>query len=275
MAKKTFIRDLTAEEGWKPWDPGNTKGAWEWASNNAWDDWQNLGAERCQELLEDIVNAALRKRERDQLPEDALERMCAYLQEGREKLEGVQQTLMDAFTWAWELAYTPEDRDIEKSVERARLTINEDLRLNEYWEWLFKKTMLGPKEWNPRGLFTEAILFDHLSKRVEYKRKRNHYERYLVFDWIDSPLVNQAKKAIFAQKHGRYPDDDDINQELEEWADHFVRLMFTDLDKRMQEVDTGMRYDLGPQWKSVLSDKQRMAGVRDEILKFFRIKKAV
>lgn len=275
MAKKTFIRNLTAEEEWKPWDPGNQDGAWHWASDNAWDEWRELGAERCQELLADIVNAALRKRERDQLPEDALERMCAYLQEGGDKLEAVQQTFMDAFTWAWEIAYWPEDGDIEKSVERARLDLYDGLRPNDYWGWLFDKTTLGPKEWNPRGLFTAPMLFDHLAKRVEYKRKPKHYDRYLVFDWVDSPLIDKAKKAIFAQKHGRYPDDDDINQELEEWADHFVRLMFADLEKRMQRVDVGSRYDFGPQWKSVLTDKQRMAGVRAEILKFFRIKKAV
>lgn len=272
MATKPFVRNITEEEEWQPYDPGNMKGASEWASDNAWDDWQNMADSDCERLLDDLVRTALGKREQAKLPEDVLERLCQELNENAgENLESVFQSIMDASTWAWEIAYTPSDRDIEQSMASARKDFSDEIRLEDYWDPLIKKPVTGPKEWSPRGLWTEQGIFDELTRNVRYRRKPGYYDRFVVFDWPNSAPVRDAKRVLKTLEDGRTSKE--VDQEIEQWADQFMWSMFSDLEKRMQDADTGSRVDFGPMWKSVLSDKQRMNGVRRDILEFFGLSK--
>lgn len=267
MPKKAFIRNLTDQEDWKPWDPGNEKGAWGWASDNAWDDFRQMSPERCADLLDDLIQASFSKRDQARLPEAAVERLCEELREnGHEKLESVNQAIMDPLQWTWEVAYWPEDLDIEKSIDRAREDFWEEIRLGEHWQGILKETPTGPKDWTPRGVLTEKKLFDDLAKRVKYRRKRNDYDRFLVFNWLDSPIVIAAKAAIAFRPDA--PRAADVDQEIEDWTDNFMRSTFNHLKARMDGIDINTRYDFAPHWKSVLSDKKRMAGVRRNILEF-------
>lgn len=268
MPKRVWKRNLTEQEEWKPWDPGNEKGAWAWASDNAYDEWKATSDRRIGDLVKDLLEAALTKRERAQLPEDAVERLVEDLRENTHlNNEGLFQAILDPMQWAWELAYWPEDLDIQKSVDKAREDFSDEIRLSEYWEPLIQMPPTGPKEWTPRGIFTEKRLFGELGKRVSYERKPRNYDRFLVFDWLDSPILHAAKRTILAMPDPPHPDQ--IDEEVEAWADDFTRYMFKHLEKRMEDIDINTRYDFDPQWKGILKDRSRLKGVRRDVLKFF------
>lgn len=126
MARKPIVRDITEEEKWQPYDPGNTKGVWEWAMNNAWDDWLNMDSRTC----DDLVGAALPKAERKKITPEHLDALCRELMdENPEYLVSIHRAITDASQWAWEVAYTPEDGDIEDALEEARDRLEEEISL--------------------------------------------------------------------------------------------------------------------------------------------------
>jgi hypothetical protein len=269
MAKKPIVRNLTEEEEWKPWDPGNDKGAWGWASDNAWDDWKNLDDDECHRLVSDLVEDALTKKEQKRVTQTHIEAICAELHENTwDTLEATFHSILDAMQWAWEIAYTPNDDDIETALEKAKGELGDDIRLADYWDLVRSEIPVGPKEWSPRAAWTDNRIFKELEENITYRRKPKAYDRYLVFDWLGTGPVADMKAAL--KEHPEQGSPKDVEFEIEEWADQFMRYFFTELEKRMQGVETGNRVDFDSMWANVLEDGDRMKSVRKEILEFLK-----
>lgn len=269
MAKKPIVRNLTEEEEWQPWDPGNEKGVWGWAGDNAWDDWKNLDDDGCLRLVGDLVEDALTKKEQKRVTPAHIEAICAELREHtRDTMEATFHSILDAMQWAWEIAYTPNDGDVEHAIKKAKGDLGDDIRMADYWDLIRSHAPAGPKEWSPRGTWTDTRIFEELEENIHYRRKPKAYDRYLVFDWKGTRSVADMKAALTAHPEQGKPADVDF--EIEEWADQFMRYFFTELEKRMQDVETGNRVDFDSMWANVLEDDDRMKTVRREILEFLK-----
>lgn len=276
MAAKNIVKNLTQHEGWSRYDPATIKdSAAQWGSDAAYDEWEHLGAQVCEERLGGLIAAALTKRERAGLPDDAQERLCAELQEsGSDKLESVFHAFLDAMTWAWEQAYTPTDQDFEKAVEKAKEEWTDDLNEGDHWEFIQNAAPQDPHHWSPHeGKWDPKDIWRELTGLIEYRHKAREYDRYLVFGFPNARSVRELKEAL--RKAPRKAGDEPValpeyvDEDLARWSDHFEHLTFRKLEEIMEDVDPANRYDLDPLWKSVLKDKSLMMGVRRDILQFF------
>lgn len=267
MAKKNIVRNIVEEEGWSNYDPGTKGGVREWASDNAWDDWANMDPKYCRRYVGDIVQAALTKRERKNIDDEALERICEELRETTwENLETVMHLIMDAHTDAWEIAYTPEDGDIHKAMGLIKGGWWDDIQLQDFWNLIVDPLPEGPREWSPRPHWTFEKIFEDLDERISYKRQPGYYDRYIVFDWLNAPPVIAIKDAL--KRHPEEGSLKNVDQDLEAWADDYLKDFFRGVEKRMESVEPWQRFDLDPHWKTWLKDKQTLAGAREEILGF-------
>jgi hypothetical protein len=263
--------NIVEEAGWQPYDPGNLKGVLTWASDNAWDDWKNMSEETCQDLVEALLDAAFTRKERAGIGPEGISRICEELRENDgDELDATFHAIIDAHQWTWEEAYTPTDLDIEKAVDRAKGEWFMDARLSDYWNLALAREdrPKGPKEWSPRIVWTEAGLFHHLDEHIRYQRKREEYDRFIVFDWGDADPIVALLEAI--KRTPAEGSREDVENELREWADLFMHKFFSALEDRMQVVDTAYRTDFDKHWKTMLSDKQTMGGVRRDLLEFLK-----
>jgi hypothetical protein len=263
--------NIVEEDGWQPYDSGNLEGVQSWASDNAWDDWKAMSEETCQNLVGDLLDAAFSRKERRDVDPEEIPRICEELLENQgDTLEASFHAILDAYDWTWEEAYIPTDLDIEKAIERAMGDWFGDTRLADYWNLVLAKEERpkGPKEWSPRIVWTEAGLFHHLDKHIRYQRKREEYDRFIVFDWGDMDQIVALLEAL--KRTPAEGSREDVENELREWADLFMRHFFSALEDRMQAVDTAYRTDFDKHWKTMLSDKQTMGGVRRELLEFLK-----
>jgi hypothetical protein len=267
MARKNIVRNIVEHEGWKNYDSATQGGVSEWACDNAWDDWTNMDPKYCREYVGDLIQAALTKREQKQIDEEDLERICEELRENsRENLETVLNAITDAHTWAWEIAYTPDDGDIEKAIDDAKGTWWEENRLQDFWDLIVAPLPEGPREWSPRPHWSVAQLFKELDERVVYQRKPGYYDRFIIFEWLNAPVVLAMKNEL--KKHPEVGSLKNVDQDLNDWADDFMNTFAKALENRMERNEPWQSFDLDPHWKSMLKDKQVLAGAREEILKF-------
>lgn len=270
MPKLKPIRiNIVEEDGWKPWDYAQTDGVSQWSSDNAWDDWKNMDEATCKGYIVDLLQASMTKREQKRITEEDLERICKDLEEDWDNLESTSRAIIDAHTWAWEVAYTPDDRDIEKSVEATLKHWDWDRSLPDFWQLVLQdEPPEGPREWSPRGRWTVQSLFKEFVKRVSYERKEGHYDRFLVFDWGNAEPVQLLLEAL--RRRPNEGSKADVEAWLREMADSYVATFFKILEDRMSSSnrDINCYFDLDPHWKAMLRDKSTMKAVRDEIVEF-------
>ena len=268
MPKLKPIRiNIVEEDGWKNWDYAQTDGISQWSGDNAWDDWKNMDENTCKGYIVDLLQASMTKREQKKITEEDLDRICEYMQEDANNMESTSRAIIDAHTWAWEEAYTPEDLDIEKSMEATSRNWDWDFSMPDFWQLVLQdEPPEGPREWSPRGRWTIHSLFKEFVNRVSYERKEGYYDRFMIFDWGNSEPVQLLLEAL-----KRHPDEGS-RADVEEWlrgmADSYMREFFKALEDRMQNNDPSYKFDLDPHWKSMLKDKSTMKAVRDEIVGF-------
>lgn len=254
--------NIVDESGWK-W-----KDVSDWASDNAWDDLINMSDETRKDLVLDLIHASMTKKEEKAITDEDLEKISEQLEEDWHSLEETKNAIQDAHYWAWEVAYMPEDGDIQYAMEKDKDFWGEDIRPNDYWKLVLREEgASGPREWSPHP--TETDFWKDLANRVRFERKPDYYDRHLVFDWGQSKTVRELLEAL--KEHPEEGSCKEVEQELRDWADTFTSEVLSHLDDRMQNVDTSYRVDFNPQWKRILSDKSRMANVRDELLEFLQM----
>jgi hypothetical protein len=133
------------------------------------------------------------------------------------------------------------------------------------------RAWFGRQKWrHSRPIWwTHKEVLKQLTDQINYERKENHYDRFLVFTFGEAEVV---QRLIDAAKH--LPEDErdellnDLDSELGDAQDAFVRNFFRTLNKSMEGVDLNNRVDFNRQWKSVLEDWSRLKGVREEIQAF-------
>lgn len=271
MAKIKPIKiNLVEQEGWETWDyaKGDISS---WAMDNAWDDWKNMDEQTCQGYVEDLAKASLPKDKWLKLSSEDIERICEEMMEERvEHFESLSQAIIDAHMWAWEEAYTPDDRDIGRAMERAARNWDWDFRLADYWKLVLKDDLPeGPREWTPRKVWTTKKLYQDLIERILYERKPNYYDRYIVFDWDKSDPVQELVKKLKESKEGSVAD---VQAELEDWAGDYLQTFFKELDEQMQRVDINTKWNFHPHWKTLLGEKSMLLGVRKDLEDFLERK---
>jgi hypothetical protein len=177
MAKIKPIKiNIVEENGWKNWDYATSGGISEWSMDNAWDDWTHMEESTCRGYLEDLIKASLPKKQQLRFSWDDLEGICEEMKRDRHrKFESVSQAIIDAHQWAWEEAYTPDDRDIKIAMEKAERNWDWDFKMATFWEYIQKEHIEeGPREWSPRPPKTWTIgqFYGQLMERIEYERRR-------------------------------------------------------------------------------------------------------
>jgi hypothetical protein len=267
MTKKNIVRNIVEHEGWKNYDASTSDGVSSWASDNAWDDWTNMDSKYCRGYVRDLIEASMTKREQKRISDEDLERICEDMRENTwENFETVLHAIVDAHHWAWEIAYTPEDQDIEKVMKVIKGEWWEEHQLQDLWNLIVDPLPEGPREWSPRPHWSVEQIFKDLDERIVYQHRPGYYDRLIVFEWLNAPSVLAIKKEL--RKHPLEGNLKDVDLDLEAWADDYMNSFFKNLPNRMEGVETHMRFDLGPHWRSMLKDKQVLAGAREEILKF-------
>lgn len=253
--------NITEQDFWAPYDyasdPGHGKsGISEWSSDSAWNDFRYLETSSRKEYLQDLIDAFLTKREAQKIADEDLD----YLVEHLSELENSQMAMIDAFTWAWEEAYTPTDRDMEFALEFA----GDKVEVPNAWVHLLSEKKVGPKDWSPLPSFSENDLFQELESGISYEREKNHWDRFLVFDWKNGPAIKRIRRKL-----SEVPEEfsaKDFEADLENVAKDFVHAFGKKLDKEFQDVDISARVRVDPHWKSILKDTERKRGVQKEIL---------
>lgn len=268
MAKIKPIRiNIVEEDGWKPWDYAQSDGISSWSADNAWDDWQNMDDETLKGYIEELLEVSLSKAERKRITPEDVDRIAEEIRESTtDSFESMYHAIVDAHQWAWEIAYSPDDRDIGKAMEKARRHWDLE-RLPDYWDLVLQdEAPEGPREWSPRGHWTTSKLYQDFIERIVYERKAEHYDRYIIFDWGESGAVKLLLQAL--KNHPEEGSVEGVESDLKDLSDSYLTTFFKELEQRMQDNDPRYHWDLDPHWKIMLKDKSVRRGVRDEVLAF-------
>jgi hypothetical protein len=269
MADWPLRINITEEDLWKPYDSsysGKGSNVADWASDNAYDDLQHMDAGTWADYVLDLVEAFLPKAKQKKIGPDEIDKISTLLRGDWGKFENIEYAVRDAHTLAWEIAYTPEDKDIEYAIKRALERWDEEITLADYWDLILSdEASKGPKEWSPLKKITERELFNQLEAAIWYEHEKGKWDRFVVFDFMSAPAVKAMKRALMAHpEEGRLFQLDD---ELEYLAKNFIGYLSGALGQVMQDNDPSMNWDVGPHWKSILSDKSRRQGIQEDIAK--------
>ncbi len=257
--------NLVEEKEWEPWDPAGK--ITDWASDNAYESFQATGSQECRSWLEDVIatgGVSIKdwSPKRFVITEEDADRVCWVLMEkgaSDDNLEAFFKLIIDALTWMYEAAYTPQDSDLEWALEQAQEKAVDSVELDE-------------GVWEPLGLSDEKIL-EEVVQAIRYERQENHYDRFLRFypSQIDSVM-----KLLGALGEGEgYPDitDDEyldaLRYDLQSVFDDVVAHFWDILEKDMQEVDVFNRTDWEANWtRGILRDKDMVKDAVQGIRKF-------
>jgi hypothetical protein len=256
--------NIVEQRRWKPYDPaGETM---ELASNNAYDEFKHMSKNDLIRLVEDMLGRAkqgplewsprtfvLSDEEYDLI----LEEIKDY---SSDLLETARESIVDALQWMWEVAYMPDDGDIELAVEETDETMADTHGIDEsLWEPLLER-----KGWD------ERTVIESLAEEVTYERQEGYYDRYIVFNFGEAKAVEKLLKTVYADPE-ELSEKETVSQlkvEFEALEDSYLDLFFDKLDKIMQNIDAANRTDFKKQWKAMLGDKNQMNAVGKEIREF-------
>ena len=238
--------NLTDAGEWEAWDPAGQ--ITDWASENAYDSFHATGAQECRSWLEDVIatgGVSIKdwSPKRFVITEEDADRVCSALMEkgaSDDNLESLFQLIIDALTWMYEAAYTPEDGDLEWALEQAQEKAVDSVELDE-------------DVWAPLGLSDEKILKE-IVQAVRYERQQDHYDRFLRFypSQIDSVM-----RLLGALSGGEgYPDLtqdeylDALRYDLKSVFEDVFSYFWEALGKDMDQVDVFNRTDWEANWTS-------------------------
>jgi hypothetical protein len=269
-----LLVNITEEDWWGPYDTAsNSKtGILDWATDNAWQDLENLDRHTTQDLIRDLVAAFIPKAKARKITSEDIDRIAAAFHADHRQFEAIRQAFTDASTWAWEAAYTPEDKDLDYALEYAKAAVSEEA-LPDYWNLLIKnQEKQGPKDWSPISRYTEKQLFNEIEGGITYRHEKGKWDRFVEFDLMSGPIVEHMRELLRAGE-GK-PWDIELPDLESDFKDRFVDPVLQELasrlDKRMQQVDVHMRVDFDEYWKTILKDKSYGDPIQEEILAFLK-----
>lgn len=257
--------NIVEHAGWKPYDPGGKLIGY--ASDSAYDEFVAYRGTEAKNWVTDILGAKVKgSHPRDwdptkpDLTDEQIEILAKALAE--RDLEHTSQMVLDALTWSWEEAYTPNDRDIKDALDEADDDVLEETVFYEGDEEL----------WGPileSGWDKEKILKSLLDVAA-YEREAGHYDRFVNFEFSDAEAVRALTPSLLADRGTALNKIVRLNAWLKDFVDDFMGKFFKRLDKGMERVDASNRTEFRSKWKARLQDKGEVKAARKEMLEYLK-----
>lgn len=240
------------------------KDKWEgaqWASDSGWEEFRQMDEDTLKGLIDEIASVPPKGKRKSKLDfsSEELEYLARQLSEQNEKLETTRQMITDAATWMYEAAVVPHDGDIEEAMEKAREDFLEETFSEDLWEPVYSGYVRkGPMEWSPRKKYEAAEILGQLAKQIQFKHKKGHLDRYLIFDFWDAPIVQE----LFSKYRGSPEAYRRLKADFERLADRYVKITLYRLDKITEDINVENRTDWRAAWKSMLASGEAPAAQR-------------
>jgi hypothetical protein len=254
--------NLVEAPGWSIWASGGR--TIENASDAAHEDFSNLDLTRLTELVSEMVDDDLLAQwegpkewspRKKHLTYEDFEWIAQEVKDGAEKLETTRFAILDTMTWAYEIAMTPDDGDIQAAMgrtfqdERAKYAIDWDL-------------------WSPIvfGVQDEGTIVARLLGAVKYEREEGHYDRYLVFDFNGLEVVKELyQESPLTRKELK----ESLKYEFAAIREYYLNHFWHNLQQEFRDVNVSDRVDWRKQWKAMLASPE-IKNVRKEMLEAIR-----
>lgn len=269
-AKKKYdpiVVNLVEQEGWKPYTYDSSKFDERIMrlSDEEYSGLMNGEESQCGRLMEDIMgefySSKAPESPRDWSPRNlhigpvGIKKACIGWKEGN--LDEVDALIRDTIQYMYEETLIPDDNDIRQAMYEAR----DDFE---------KKFDLSPWIWEPliEGNTTERSILMHLMNDIDYSRAQGKYDRFLIFDWMNSSQV--------ADLLGKWPAAERpkiiraLRDEFEALRDALVHETFKEIAKTMDDSDISNRTDWAKHWHHNLADKKRMESVRKQVREYVK-----
>lgn len=258
--------NLVEQDGWGPWDSGGILA--ERASDAANEDFHYMPLHDVKNLIEEMAGNELTSGwtgpkewspRKKTITDEEFEGLAERVKKGESDVETVRYSILDALTWMYEIAMTPNNGDIRDAMTRTVDYMVSNYEVDEeLWEPIIGE---GYQEWNESGIVRA------LSNSVQFVREPDHYDRYLVFDFsLSHPVVELLKKSKWSKKVL----DSRLKREFFRFQTIYMDLFFDYLKEEFKDVDITNRTDWKKQWRNMLSDKEQITSVRKEILQATR-----
>lgn len=177
------------------------------------------------------------------------------LQEGRDLIE-VDTMIRDTIQYMYEDAMMPDDDDIQLAMREVRDELIENPDLDyELWDPLLEK-----------GKSQKSIMVQ-LTNEIAYSRAQQHYDRYIVFDFMNSGIVKNLLEEWPVEDRGWVEDSLQFN-EFKALRNNFMGEFFGELEKRMKDSDPDYRTEWKKHWQEMLRQEDRVKAARKDIWKY-------
>lgn len=259
--------NLVEQEGWEPYNTANGK-AMDWIHDSGWEDFRHMPLSTLEDLVDDIASVPQngKKKSKLKLDSDQIEYLAEQLKERNDQLEITQRMIVDTATWMYEAAAIPNNSDVEEAMEKAKEDFEEDSLYGDPWDPILDESVRrGPKDWSPVKRYSSEEVKKQLLARISFEREKNHWDRYLVFDFWEAPVI----QTLFSRWKGSPWAYDRLKSEFKMMADGYVSDVLKHLDKIMQGVDINNRTDWNDSWKSMLTSGEAW-GAQDEMVEVLK-----
>lgn len=262
---RTVRINLIEQKGWWPWREASVLA--ERAHDAALEKFHDMPLGVVRDLVEDLIgNAPLgwagpKEWSPRQATSTEFQEIAREVKEGTdERFEGTRFAIMDAMTWMYQEAMTPNSGDIRDAMTRTVDHLGGDYNLDhELWE-----PILGTKsgEW-----WSESAILRTLMNQVDFIHDRGNYDRYLVFSFGGSATVLMlTKKSPWPKKliDGR------LKEEFARLRRDYLEYFFYFLEREMKEVDVDGRIRWDVRWKELMTSPGFVNDARNKIRKALR-----
>lgn len=262
--------NLVERPEWSDYDTAGKLG--DLISENAWELVSQLECDDIVSYAGDVLSVG--KKSRKWLTEEEGDVICRAFKDGASEIEGFSYLVRDAAQYAFEVAYLPNDQEIQSSIDLAVVSISETENI---WEYEVLSEIAEFLQMSSKQ-FLRSILAG-----VYFVHTPGMYDRYLMYDPGGSGMVIALiEKAIRPSPKGVLDwvpaldvKKEDIAQELSslfsELKEPVIREIFKRLKKEMEGVDIQNRFDFQKEWKKILAEKQRVKSVQKELKFLIRV----
>lgn len=260
--------NLVEDKGWDPWRSDNDDlneriQRFSDEYHQLFD--RTMEREECESLVEDILGPYYRfgapEGPREWSPKITpigiigVRKACKGIKDG--DLEAADYLIRDAIQFMWEEAMTPDDGDIEYALSETKDKFADKPDLDEIWDPLLEK-----------GRKARGVMMD-LMNQIHYSRTQGHYDRYLIFDFLNAQSVTDLIQYWPIEDQGWVRDTLEF-QDLKDLRERFLEEFFEKLKKVMDDSDPANRADWKKHWRAVLTNNDQVTHVRQQIWNYLR-----
>lgn len=271
---KVWKVNLVEQPGWAPWDSAGQIAEQAFLMTT---DFMEALLPADYELLVENMAGDLYKPQapsgpqewtpRHQLTGNDVETLSRGLRDADPGLELTRQLILDAITWMYEAALTPNDTDARDALIDAKRAVEASFDLGEMpdpWELGYDNL------WAPllvTGITLNGILSEMMGMGISYFREEGHYDRFLEFD------LNKASSPYMLVDEAPKKDHGWVTRAIEfDWkrlSGQIIDKFFQILRKDMKDRDPHNRTSWRFSWKAALKTAD-LTPIRKEMLDYVR-----